>query len=71
MPSHCTGRTKSGAPYSAETWHDGFCYWHHPELEAPAGGGTPPRWARVDFDRDEYDRLWTLWDAHEAAGGTA
>jgi hypothetical protein len=24
----------------------------------------------VDFDRAEYDRLWTLWYAHEAAGGT-
>ena len=25
----------------------------------------------AEFDRAEYDRLWTLWYAHEAAGGTA
>ena len=24
----------------------------------------------ADFDRAEYDRLWTLWKAHEAAGET-
>ena len=24
----------------------------------------------ADFDRAEYHRLWTLWKAHEAAGGT-
>jgi hypothetical protein len=24
----------------------------------------------ADFDRDRYDRLWTLWYAHEAAGAT-
>ena len=24
----------------------------------------------ADFDRAEYDRLWILWKAHEAAGET-
>jgi hypothetical protein len=24
----------------------------------------------ADFDRAEYDRLWTLWKAHDAARGT-
>jgi hypothetical protein len=24
----------------------------------------------ADFDRAEYDRLWTLWCVHEAAGET-
>ena len=70
MPSHCTGRTKSGAPCSAEAWRDGLCHWHHPELETAAGERTPPHRALVNFDRAENDRLWTRWEAHEAAGET-
>jgi hypothetical protein len=34
MPSQCLGKTKRGAPCSAQVWRDGLCRWHHPALEA-------------------------------------
>lgn len=34
MDTRCTATNKSGVPCSAQAWRDGWCRWHHPQLEA-------------------------------------
>ncbi len=34
MDTGCTSPTKAGQPCSAAHYKDGYCRWHHPELEA-------------------------------------
>ena len=33
MVETCTSQTGRGKPCSAQTWRDGMCRWHHPDLE--------------------------------------
>lgn len=34
MDKRCTELTKAGKPCSAAHYKDGYCRWHHPDLEA-------------------------------------
>ena len=34
MDAQCKGITISGDPCGATLYGDGYCYWHHPDLEA-------------------------------------
>jgi len=34
MDRQCKAKNKSGAPCSAQHFKDGWCRWHHPDLEA-------------------------------------
>ena len=34
MPSQCIGQNKDGSACNAQVFKDGWCRWHHPELEA-------------------------------------
>lgn len=33
MDTQCKNLNKAGKPCSATLYRDGFCYWHHPDLE--------------------------------------
>lgn len=33
MAEGCTGQNRDGQPCSAQALRDGWCRWHHPELE--------------------------------------
>lgn len=53
MDSRCTHPTKAGQPCSAAHYRDGYCRWHHPDLEAQrraeriAGGKAKANTARA------------------------
>lgn len=34
MDTNCKSLTKTGEPCGATLYRDGWCYWHHPDLEA-------------------------------------
>ena len=34
MASGCRATNRAGEPCSAQPWQDGWCRWHHPNLEA-------------------------------------
>jgi hypothetical protein len=34
MDRTCTSPNRAGGPCGAQHWKDGYCRWHHPELEA-------------------------------------
>jgi hypothetical protein len=53
MDTQCKARNKTGEPCSATLYRDGYCRWHHPDLEAErqanrvAGGKAKSNVARA------------------------
>ena len=53
MDRTCTSPNRAGGPCGAQHWKDGYCRWHHPELEAQrqaeraAGGAARTNKARA------------------------
>lgn len=73
MDTQCKARNKDGEPCSANHYRDGWCYWHHPDLEAKrqaeraAGGKAKSNRRRARkkilacvLDLSEVDAAWFL-----------
>jgi hypothetical protein len=66
MHTKCKERNRSGEPCSATHFRDGFCRWHHPDLEvqrqAERAAGGQSRSNRARARKQLQDSVLTIGD---------